>query len=216
MLFLIDFENVRSPGMRGCEFLYAADWVIVFYSANCPSMETRFLNAINDSGCRFEVCKLLQQKKNGLDFYIASRLGEIFGEGYDGTAAVISKDGGFSSLRDYWSSRSAHSRRVILHESIERAIVSAGGKEPRTQAATNLLKNQNIDSYYAAYAERQKFKEKLSEAFIGTEYADRTNAIEGILLRDASPKVVYLDALRHFGRKDGLAIYQRLKERMML
>ena len=63
MLFLIDFENVRNAGMRGCEFLQASDWVIVFYSKESPNMETRFLESIRDSGCRFEVCKLVQAKK---------------------------------------------------------------------------------------------------------------------------------------------------------
>ena len=46
MLFLIDYENVRNAGMRGCEFLQPSDWVIVFYSKESPNMETRFLETI--------------------------------------------------------------------------------------------------------------------------------------------------------------------------
>jgi hypothetical protein len=167
---------------------------------------------LREISCRFEVCKLVQAKKNGLDFYIATRLGAIFGEGYDGLAAVVSKDEGFSALRDYWASRAKPSRRVVIHGSIERAIVSAGGKEPRTRAATHLLKSQDIGSFYAAFEERQKLRAQLAEAFAGTEYMDRTEEIETVLLNGVSAKVIYLDALRSFGRKDGLAIYRKLKD----
>lgn len=212
MLFLIDFENVRNAGMHGCEFLQSTDWVIVFYSKDSPNMETRFLNAIRDADCRFEVCKLVQKKKNGLDFYIATRLGAILGEGYDGVAAIVTKDDGLSALRDFWTSRATPSRRVLIHESIERAIVSAGGKEPRTQEATNLLKGQNIDNFYAAYSERQRIRSQLADAFAGTKYSDRTEAIENVLLEGVSAKVIYLDVLKSFGRKDGLEIYRRLKD----
>ena len=31
MLFLIDYENVRNAGLRGCEFLQVSDWNIVQY-----------------------------------------------------------------------------------------------------------------------------------------------------------------------------------------
>ena len=216
MLFLIDYENVRNAGMRGCEFLQASDWVIIFYSKESPNMETRFLEAIRESGCRFEVCKLVQTKKNSLDFYIATRLGAIFGEGYNGLAAVVSKDDGFTALRDFWASRAKPSRRVIVHSSIERAIVSAGGKEPRTQKATQLLKTQDIGNFFAAYTEQQKLRTQLEEAFEGTDYMDRTEEIEAMLIKGASAKVIYLDALRSFGRKDGLAIYRTLKDHVKL
>lgn len=77
--FLIDYENVRNLGMRGTEYLLSSDYVIVFYSESSPNMELRHLNDIQNSGCGFEVCKLLTKRKNGLDFYIATKVVELFG-----------------------------------------------------------------------------------------------------------------------------------------
>ena len=36
MYFLIDFENVRSKGLEGAEYLLPTDHVIIFYSKDAP------------------------------------------------------------------------------------------------------------------------------------------------------------------------------------
>ena len=84
MLFLIDYENVGNAGMKGCGYLDARDYVIVFYSEARRHMEQRILEQVTASGCAFEICKLYKAGKNALDFYIASRLGELIGGGDDG------------------------------------------------------------------------------------------------------------------------------------
>lgn len=216
MLFLIDYENVGNIGMHGCEFLHSEDWVIVFYSKDSPNMEARFLEEIKDSGCRFEVCKLAQKRKNALDFYIASRLGEIFGAGYDGVVAIVTSDAGLTSIRDYWTLQAKPARRMYISGSIERAIISAGGKKPRVKMLNGMLSGVNIDSFYAAYTEQKKLKDRLMEAFAGTEYAGRIKEIEAIVRNDMPVKAIYLDALKTFGRKDGLTIYRILKDCALL
>lgn len=79
MYFLIDYENLKNSGMRGSEHLLPTDHVILFYSAGTPTMEQRHLMNIRNSGCSFETYKLLSKGKNALDFYIATKLGELFG-----------------------------------------------------------------------------------------------------------------------------------------
>ena len=76
MYFLIDYENVRNAGMQGTEYLLPDDHVIVFYSKAAPNMEARHLTDIKKSGCGFSICKLLKVRKNGLDFYIATKVGD--------------------------------------------------------------------------------------------------------------------------------------------
>ena len=51
MYFLIDYENIHNPGMRGTEYLLPSDHVLVFYSAPAPNMEAQYLTAIRDSAC---------------------------------------------------------------------------------------------------------------------------------------------------------------------
>ena len=92
MLFLVDYENVSKAGMKGSSFLDERDQIVIFYSEARKNAERRILEDITSSGCVFEVCKLCRTGKNALDFYIASRLGEMIGNGYEGISVIVSSD----------------------------------------------------------------------------------------------------------------------------
>lgn len=79
MYFLVDFENVRSGGLRGVDYLEESDYLTIFFSNAAHSCENRYLEEIEKSGCYFDTCKLKNPGKNGLDFYIATRVGEFYG-----------------------------------------------------------------------------------------------------------------------------------------
>lgn len=68
MLFLIDYENVRADGMRGCDLLSEKDRLILFYSHAASRMESRYLEQIEQSGCNFEIVKLLKSGKTAWIF----------------------------------------------------------------------------------------------------------------------------------------------------
>jgi hypothetical protein len=211
MYFLIDYENVNNAGMRGTEFLQPEDCVLVFYSASAHSMEQRHLSNIKVSGCGFETYKLTKKRKNGLDFYIATKVGELFGAGRCQKAVVVSNDTGFQAVREFWQDRSGTKNRVTLSPSIEQGIVASGESSERARKIQSARKTVDIGNFYAAYQESQKLQRMLAAAFGDTAFADRLEEIEGILGPGRSPKVIYLDSLRHFGRKDGQAIYRILK-----
>jgi len=211
MHFLIDFENVKNTGMRGSEHLLSTDHVILFYSAASPTMERRHLINIQNSNCGFETYKLLQKRKNGLDFYIATKVGELFGAERCKSAVLISNDSGFQAIRDFWQERSGTKNRVSISESIEHGIITAGENSKRAELIRSYRKNVDIGNFYAAYQENQKLQRILREAFCGTPFADRLNEIGGIVKAGASPKVIYLDSLRHFGHKGGQEVYRVLK-----
>lgn len=207
MYILVDVENVSNAGLRGSEYLLASDHVILFYSDAASHLEARYLEDIRNSGCGFEICRLVRGRKNALDFYIATRLGEIFGGGGRGPALIVSRDDGFQSLRDYWSARAEPSRRVLVSENIERGIVSLNLPDQRTALIRQRMKSTDISAFHAACEERGRLRRMLEESFAGTE------EIEAFLnlKKESGPKVIYLDALRRFGRKNGLEVYRRLK-----
>lgn len=213
MYFLVDLENVHEAGMQGSGYLNQEDKLILFYSDSAPTLETRYLEDIQESGCEFAICKLKKARKNALDFYIVTKLGEIFGSGYSGIVAIISQDDGFRSAKEYWSQCSQPARTVVLGESIERAIISANLRDQRTQMIHQRTKKLEIASFYAAYKENRRIREALEALFEGTEYQSRIGEIEALLNggKDQSPKVIYLNALHRFGRRDGLAVYRQLK-----
>lgn len=147
MLFLVDYENVGNMGMKGCHYLNASDYVIIFYSEAKKNMERRWLEDITNSGCGFEVCKLHKNGKNALDFYITSKLGELFGGGFEGTAVIVSHDNGFQAVRDYWDKKSAHKRRVLLSVCVEDGIVSGNENSERTKELRWVRENLNIGGF---------------------------------------------------------------------
>lgn len=212
MLFLIDYENVGRTGMRGCEYLDAQDHVIMFYSEAKKNAERRTLEQITASGCVFEVCKLCRTGKNALDFYIASRLGELIGGGYTGISVIVSNDSGFQAVRDYWSKRTVNRRTVLLSACMEDGIVSGNENNERTKELRYLRENLTIGGYYAAYAEKMRVRAVLEKLFAGTEYESMTGEIQNLIEgKEKTSKIIYLNSLHLFGRKSGLEIYQALK-----
>ncbi len=212
MLFLIDYENVGNAGMKGCEYLDGQDHIIIFYSEARKSMEQGLLESIAVSGCVFEVCKLCKIGKNALDFYIASRLGELVGKGYEGGIAVVSNDNGFQAIRDYWEKRAVHRRKILVSPCIEDAIVCGNEKNERTDTLRRLKEKVSIGGYYSAYMEKKRVRKVLDSLFAGTEYEDRIAEIQEMIEgREKNAKIIYLNSLRMFGRKSGLEIYHRIR-----
>lgn len=212
MYFLIDFENVKNAGMRGTEYLLSTDYVIVFYSDNTPTMEQRHLLSIQDSGCGFETYKLLMKRKNGLDFYIATKVGELFGANRCKKAVLISNDSGFQAIRDFWQECSGTKNRVAISDCIEHGIIAVGEGSERASKIRTYQKLLDIGNFYAAYQENRKLQQIIHDTFAETVYADRIKDIESILKTGTSPKIIYLDSLRRFGRKGGQEVYRMLKE----
>lgn len=211
MHFLIDYENVHNLGMRGTEYLLPSDCVIVFYSDSSPAMESRYLNDIQNSGCVFEVCKLLTKRKNGIDFYIATKVGALFGAECCKNAVIVSNDAGFQAVRDFWQERSGTKHRVALSESIEQGIITAGENSERAHLIRAGRRTADIGQFYAAYQEDLKLQQALRDVFDGTAYMDRLPDIRNILKSETSSKGIYINSLRHFGRKSGQEIYRMIK-----
>lgn len=211
MHFLVDYENVRNLGMRGTEFLLSSDCVILFYSDAALAIEQRHLQNIQHARCGFETCKLLIKRKNGLDFYIASKAGALFGAEQCRNLVIVSNDNGFQAVRDYWQERSGTKHRVALSESIEHGILTVNENSERANLIRSYRKTVDIGQFSAAYQERQRIQRTLSAAFADTEFCDRLPDIQSILEEGATPKVIYLDSLRRFGRKGGQEVYRILK-----
>jgi len=181
MYFMIDYENVRTAGMRGVEYLCPSDHVLLFYSGSVPNMQKRLLDAIKKSGCEFEAYKLVQIRKNGLDFYIGARLGEIFGQGCKDVAVIVSKDKGYEALIDYWAKRSPVRRRVILRDTIEKGIATANLGDQRTRFLFEQRNMTDIDTYFAEYRESLDLRKQLENAFVNAGFAEQTPEVEDIL-----------------------------------
>lgn len=212
MLFLVDYENVGSMGMKGCHYLNESDSVIVFYSESKKNMERRYLESITNSGCTFEICKLCKNGKNALDFYIASKLGELLGNGFEGTTVIVSHDKGFQAVRDYWDKRALHKRRVLLSACVEDGIVSSNENSERTRELKRLRENMTIGGFFTDYTKKMHIKAVIKSLFEGTEYEGMIEEIQKLMIgKEKTPRMIYLNCLHLFGKDGGLTIYNRIK-----
>ncbi len=212
MLFLIDYENVGNAGMKGCHYLNASDHIIIFYSETRKNIERRFLDDITNSRCTFEICKLYKNGKNALDFYMTSKLGELFGAGFEETAVIVSHDTGFQAVRDYWDKRAIHRRRVLIANCVEDGIVSSNESSDRTRELKQLRENLSIGGFFADYTEKLRIRAVIKSLFEGTEYEEMTEEIQKLMEGNRkTSKIIYLSCLHFFGKDSGLAIYNRMK-----
>lgn len=99
--FMIDLENTHSSGLRGAHYLESGDTVAIFYSESRKLLEQGALKEVFASGCQIELYKLIKKGSNALDFYIATRIGALFGGGYSGGMVIISEDKDFQAINHY-------------------------------------------------------------------------------------------------------------------
>lgn len=214
---LVDYENVSTTdGLKGVEYLNENDTLIIFYSQCCEKIRAEYIEMIEKSQCEFKTYKLARTGKNALDFYIAVECG-ILGVQGEKQISIISKDKGFSAVSDFFKIQVELDGVVVrVASNVENALVALN--TPEDEARKKQIKEKtrtlSIDAEQARIMEYRAFVEKIKKAFEGTEYEAQTEKIirfiEG---RDAkTPRVLYTGSMHEFGREDGRAIYQVLKQ----
>ena len=210
--FMIDFENTRSRGLQGAEYLQEEDSVTIFYSQACMKIEQGRLRQLKQARCSFKLCKLQKSGKNALDFYIASHIGEIYGQGYTGIAAIVSSDAGFQAVKDYWKSCASVPQNIILRPDIEQCIFSSGENSLRQKRIYMEKKEVCLEEEYKKYAEQQRIRNALKDSFSNTDYEGMVEQIMEVVNHSKPLKLLYLDSVKQFGKRDGLNIYHKVKQ----
>ena len=214
---LVDYENVSTTdGLKGVEYLNEKDTLIIFYSQCCEKIRAEYIEMIEKSKCEFRTYKLTRTGKNALDFYIAVECG-ILGVQGEKQISIISKDKGFGAVSDFFQIQEELDGVIVrVASNVENALValSAPEDEVRKQLIKGKTRTLSIDAELARIKEHRAFVERMVKEFEGTEYEKRTDKIirfiEG---RDAkTPRVLYISSMHEFGREDGRAIYQVLKQ----
>ena len=211
MYFLIDYENVNYAGLEGTEFLEKGDTISFFYSDKCEKIIAYRMKDIEKSGCAFEICKLKNVRKNGLDFYIASKVGEIFAVDHNAKIAIISADNGFQAVLDYWRPRLSVPNQLVKCKTIAKSLICVNG-----EGARKLLVNENmgvleLPAVFAKYEERKRIVTEITDLFTGTDYEALISQIVELVISTDKLKILYLTALKAFGRKNGTEVYRKIR-----
>lgn len=102
-VFLIDFENMRSEGLRGIDNLSAEDTVVIFYSNNADTLSFAAHAMIMSSKANIVYYKIKRGGKNALDFQLITCLGYMLAKEPEAEYFVISKDTGYDFAIEFWA-----------------------------------------------------------------------------------------------------------------
>lgn len=211
MYFLIDYENVNYAGLEGTEFLEKGDSVTFFFSEKCDKIIGYRMKDIENSGCDFEICKLKKVGKNALDYYIASRVGEILAVDRQARIAIISEDNGFQAIFDYWKPRLVVNNQLVRCKSIAKAINFVNGENHRKILVNEKMRVLDLQTEFAKYEERRRIVERMKEIFSGTAYEKLISQISDMVISSEGAKVLYINSLKSFGKERGTEVYRKIK-----
>lgn len=112
--YLIDFENVKTEGIKELSSLKEGDSLIIFYSEQCKNISLDIINDISKLNIKYSSFKAKVGTKNALDFQLASHLGYLVGNNNDSNSKyfIVSKDKGFDCLCDYWKELGTNVERI--------------------------------------------------------------------------------------------------------
>ena len=212
MVILIDYENVEDKGLVGSEYLSKDDDVVLFYSKDAPNIEKGYIEDFKKRANSFDIVKLRTVRKNGLDFYIAVRVGQILNENPETKVLIVSKDTGFNAIKEYCESYTDMKNSVVIRHDIETGIAVLDGDTDRSLRIQNNRKRVSIETEYAVYKTQREIADVIKGRLLGTGFEGEFDNIIRLIDHTRTPQERYLTTLKNFGRARGRLIYQIIKE----
>jgi hypothetical protein len=157
-IFLVDFENVHTGGLKGTKLLSEDDKLIIFYSEN----DSDTIEIIKELRHDFKYIKIVKNGQNALDFQLSSYLGYIINETINETQfVIISKDNGFDCVTGFWRKNSFDKDLKIKHN-VKRAIniesvLASEEKETETKEEPLSLQQQEVDEIIKKFSDLKDF-----------------------------------------------------------
>jgi hypothetical protein len=121
-IFLVDFENVHTGGLKGIKALSEQDDIFLFYSGD-HNDSIALLRELRDD---IRYAKIVKNGHNALDFQLSSFLGFTIKEAASEDKLantelyIISKDSGYDAVVDFWT-KTPFARYLGVNPSIARA-----------------------------------------------------------------------------------------------
>ena len=209
MYFLIDYENVGEPGLRGSEWINKEDTVLLFYHDNMRISRQHFDGL--SKAKEYQAIKLKTTNNNALDMYISVKIGSIVEKDSKAKMVILSKDNDFESVIEYCDIYCDLAYHIEKHPDIETAIMKMDGVSERNNTLHELKKKVSIEESYIAYKERKMIHDEIMEALTKAGYSAEAEQICDIVNGSNTPKDRYLKTLKAVGREKGNAINKVLK-----
>lgn len=121
--YLIDFENIKTAGVKELVKANEGDAIIIFYSEQCKGITLDVIENITNNNVKLNCYKVKTGKKNALDFQLSSHLGYMIGKSaVDTKYHIVSNDKGYDCLCDYWKEQGVVVDRIGATEPVKELV----------------------------------------------------------------------------------------------
>lgn len=210
MVYLIDYENVANEGLMGYEYLTPEDGLYLFYSESARNIRKKISLKIFHPSMEIHLYRLRTARKNAIDFYIASKLGELIGRYGIKKAAIVTKDQGFQSVADFWGHVAENRCKVILEKSISDCILKSGNNDEQYRTVKYQMMPVPLENLYNEYERQKALEGKVRIQLAGTEFEEECSKVIDIFAHADNKKGLYLSSLKQFGRERGTRLYANI------
>jgi hypothetical protein len=178
--YLVDYENVKVAGLHGVNKLSGNDTVCIFYSDKSDTLTFDIHKQLNESKATVIFQKVNVGTPNALDFQLATYLGYLIAQDSTREYFIISKDKGFSVVKNYWESKKINltcitqlSEGILINsidtEAIEPSYVSVSEKSKEsdlTDKVKGVISDKNIVQIVVAVITKYPNKQAIYNALI--------------------------------------------------
>ena len=97
-IYLVDYENVNSWGLKNASLLNKEDELVIFYSNNASINSDETLAILNSCKAKVVTKKVYLCGENSLDFQLVAYLGQRVQDNGEDTYYIVSRDKGYYSV----------------------------------------------------------------------------------------------------------------------
>lgn len=229
--YLIDYENVNSSGLIGCEKLEETDHIIIFFTKNAMKIN---MSEIADHGEAELRMMEIPAGKQSTDIHIGSYLGYLAGlnKEKECSVVIVSKDTDFDNIIKFWNSKSwIHASRASQIKEPDSKLQNAKrGRQPRKTVAkhdekqklkqnvnqeiqndtipaekdTEIINDADSNDEIMQILSKAGFKSKIA-AYVASTVGKNKEEKKG-------KQQIYRAIISKYGQSDGLNIYNHIRK----
>ena len=122
--YLVDFENVKTDGLKDISKVKDGDAVIIFYSEQCRNITLDVIANMIRKKINLTCFKVKIGTKDALDFQLSSYLGLLIGqEQGDANYYIVSNDKGYDCICEFWKEQGKTVERKVFSKQDKDIIV---------------------------------------------------------------------------------------------
>lgn len=148
--YLVDFENVRTDGVKEIVTAKEGDEIIIYFSDACKNISLDVVESITKRGIKLSCYKAKTGTKNSLDFQLSSHLGYLIGQNLDNVKFhIVSNDKGYDCLCEFWKEHGKLVDRIQpseIAEIAEEELKKAKKKKKKKKKSKEQENSKNLAS----------------------------------------------------------------------